>query len=207
MPGYHDSTGVFRGLGDVFGITLAELKAVEVDPRLDNGKRVQISDGRTFFYKSNSTLTADDYFVVTAKGGGRFVLCPGYTADIALPIAFDTADAATLATLPTGCVMRLTRPYWEVTADWTGGSSSAIGISSGTAPHNTKGDILGGAGGDVAATLVAASGKLLGTVGADIAAGVLLKGGVTVRFDRITSAFTAGTGFAHIVGEVLANPG
>ena len=102
--------------------------------------------------------------------------------------------------------MIVRRCYWEITADWTGGSSSAIGIS-GPSPHNTKGDLLGGGSGDVAATLVASAGVALGTIGADTAAGVMLKAADTVKFDRITSAFTAGTGFVHVVGDLVLNPG
>jgi hypothetical protein len=29
----------------------------------------------------------------------------------------------------------------------------------------------------------------------------------TLKFDRITSAFTAGTGFVHVVGNLLKNDG
>jgi hypothetical protein len=95
--------------------------------------------------------------------------------------------------------------YWEVTTGFTGGSSSAIGISSSNSTgHTTKGDLLGGSGGDVAATLVA--GYPSGTIGADIAAGLMMVAADTVRFDRITSAFTAGAGAAHLVG-FLVNPG
>ncbi len=202
---YVNST--YRKLGQAYGLTLAQLKQVDVSDN-EPGERVQLSNGRMYQYIPTSTLTADDYIVVApATGAGRYLLCPGYRFDLAVPIDFNAADAAALLTLPAGCYISLGRSYWEVTADWTGGASSAIGLSSSQAPHNTKGDVLGGAAGDVAATLVASGGRLLGTVGADVASGILLKPTATVRFDRITSAFTTGTGFAHVVGEVLANPG
>lgn len=123
---------------------------------------------------------------------------------IKLAIAFGTADAAALLTLPAGWPSKLLvdRAFWEVTSSFTGGSSSAIGISSTNASYNTKGDILGGASGDVAATLVS-TGVLYkgGTLGAKFGSNgvIALVAGDAVRFDRITSAFTAGAGFAHLL--------
>jgi hypothetical protein len=187
--------------------TVAQLKALSVGDHVP-GEEFTLTDGRVFYYNSTSVLAGDDIFVIApTTGAGRYLLCPGFVADIPIAISFANTDAQVLATLPAGMVFLGGRSYWEITADWTGGTSSAIGLSSGQAPHNTKGDLLGGGSGDVAATLVASGGKLLGTIGADVAAGVLLKPAATIRFDRITSAFTAGTGFAHLVGTVLANPG
>ena len=114
-------------------------------------------------------------------------------------------DAAILATLPAGARLKVMGAYWEITTGFTGGSSSAIGISSSNSTgHTTKGDIHGGSGGDVAATL--ADGYPAGTIGADVAAGLMMVAADTLRFDRVTSAFTAGVGAAHIVG-FLTNPG
>lgn len=113
-------------------------------------------------------------------------------------ISSDTADAAVLYTTPSNLTL-LVLPYvlWEVTTPWTGGSSSAIGISSNATGFTTKGDVHGGASGDVLATLT--MGYKRGTAGAKIATpGVVLPGGSTIRFDRITSAFTAGAGYIHI---------
>jgi hypothetical protein len=123
---------------------------------------------------------------------------------VELAIDFNTADAAVLATVPEG-VEVLLNPYlcgWRVTTSFTGGASSAIGLSSSRAPHNVKGDILGAAAGDVAATLVSTGKLLQGTLGLDFASvgQVLLIAGDTIRFDRITSAFTAGAGFACLGG-------
>lgn len=119
-----------------------------------------------------------------------------------LPIGFGTADAAVLYTFPAGPRVQITRAYWEVTTSFTGGSSSAIGVSSNDADYNTKGDILGGASGDVLATLVS-TGRVLkgGTIGTKFGSNgvvVLGTGGKTIRFDQVTSAFTAGAGFVHI---------
>jgi hypothetical protein len=189
-----------------FALTLAGLKALDVTEHND-GEVFLVGANRYQYFKT-SVLAGDDIFVVApTTGSGRYVLAQGHVFDLAIAIAFGTADAAVLATLPAGMYALLGRSYWEVTADWTGGSSSAIGLSTSQAPGTTKGDLLGGSGGDVAATLVASGGRLLGTVGADVAGGILVKPAATIRFDRITSAFTAGTGFAHIVGQCLANPG
>jgi len=187
-------------------LTLALLKALDVTDHV-NGE-VFVVNGNRYVYNATSVLAGDDIFVIApTTGAGRYLLAPGYVFDLSLAIAFGTADAAVLATLPAGMYALIGRSYWEVTADWTGGSSSAIGVSSGQAPNSTKGDLLGGASGDVLATLVASSVRTLGTVGAKVAGGILLKPTNTVRFDRITSAFTAGTGFVHLVGQVVANPG
>jgi hypothetical protein len=205
---YTDSQGRSRQLNELaMDLTIAKLKLVDLDD-FDDGRLVQLSTGNFYRYMRSSALTGDDQLVIKPTGSkGRWLLAPNFPFDLALPIDFNVADAAALLTLPAGCYLALGRSYWKITADWTGGSSSAIGLSGSVAPHSTKGDLLGGAGGDVAATLVAAGGKLLGTVGADVAGGILLKPTHAVRFDRITSAFTAGTGFAHLVGRCIANAG
>lgn len=187
-------------------LTLAQLKAIAADDaRRTHGAEVMLTDGSRFIFHSSSALTGDDILVVAPTAGtGRWLRAIG-AADLSMPIGFATADAAVLLTIPTGFTMFVLRGYWEVSADWTGGSSSAIGLS-GPSPHNTKGDLLGGTGGDVAATLVAAGGRLLGTVGADQAAGIRLTAADTVKFDRITSAFTAGAGNAHLIVQIVATP-
>lgn len=190
--------------------TVTELKAIPADRRPNGMLVLVLADGRLRRFHSTSALAADgDQLVhVPSAGSGRWLALPGDVVDLSFAIAFGTADAAVLYTVPTGANLLVQRGYWGVTADFTGGTSSAIGLSSSQAPHTTKGDLLGGAGGDVAATLVASSGLYIpGTVGADQAAGILLRAGSTVRFDRITSAFTAGTGFAHVVATVLSNAG
>ena len=95
--------------------------------------------------------------------------------------------------------------YWEVTTGFTGGSSSAIGLNSSQSGHTTAGDVLGGSGGDVTA-LLGTAGIKEATIGADVAAGLVLRAAETIKFNRITSNFTAGAGYAHVVG-FLVNPG
>lgn len=121
---------------------------------------------------------------------------------ITLPVDFSKADAAVLYTVPVGKRLLLTRPFWEVITPWTGGASAAIGLSSSNAAYNTKGDLLGGAAGDLLAALTAG---FRGAVGTRLATSglVVLIAGDTIRFDRVVSAFTAGAGFAHIPVQVV----
>ena len=79
-------------------------------------------------------------------------------------------------------------------------------VASDQTGHTTAGDLLGGSGGDVAATLVAGD-YIEGTLGADLTNPIVLKAGKLVTFERITSAFTDGAGNAHIVAVVLSNNG
>lgn len=190
---------------------LTALKAIAAADRV-NGQLEMLADGSFWRFHSTSAVTGDDQLVATpAAGSGRWLRCPG-VVDLALPIAFGTTDAAVLYTMPTGSRLHLRRMYWEVTADWTGGSSSAIGVSSTKTGYSTKGDLLGGASGDVLATLVASVGIVPGTVGvkmdtdAELHANIWLPTDI-FRFDRITSAFTAGSGFVHVVGDLLKNAG
>lgn len=183
-------------------------------------ERVRSLNGRLFAWHPTSTVTADDQLVIipddrnvlvdtalSASLAGRWLAVPGQMVDLALACDYTKADAATLYTMPTGANMRLVPGYWEVTTGFIGGSSSAIGLSSDQTGHTTKGDLLGGSGGDVTATLGSVADYIEGTIGADIAAGVILKAGKLVRFDRITSVFTAGAGYAHVVGQLLSNDG
>ncbi len=128
----------------------------------------------------------DSNGVSTTNGGEMF--------HIKVPITAANADADVLYTVPANLtILVLPHVLWEVTTAWTGGSSSAIGLSSSGTGYTTKGDVHGGASGDVLATLVA--GIKRGTAGAKMATpGVVLRAGDTIRFDRITSAFTAGAG-------------
>lgn len=123
----------------------------------------------------------------------------------ALKLAFDytTADSAVLYTVPYRS--RVVSVFWEIITGFTGGSSSAIGLSSSQAPHDTAGDVHGGSAGDVAATLVA--GVVRGTQGLSFTASpfvVVLDPGATIKFNRIASAFTAGAGYAHMELRIVS---
>lgn len=127
---------------------------------------------------------------------------------LALAFSFETADGAVLYTVPEGHYLRINRAWWNVQTAFSGGAASAIGVDSSNTAYNTAGDILGGATGDVEASLGA--GQKGGTVGAKMSGNqvVVLGPGDTIRFQRITSAFTAGDGYVMVevveVGETLA---
>jgi hypothetical protein len=195
--------------------TKAMLKAVLPVNQSYDGLRVGLDDGSQWRYVAASTATdATENLVLTpapaapavAPATGRWCRYDR-EFDLELAIGFATADAAVLFTVPVGFQVRLNPGgYFAVTTSFTGGTSSAIGLSSSNAANNTKGDLLGGATGNVAADLTAGSNKA--TAGADYAAGgqILLVAGDTIRFDRITSAFTAGAGKAVLPCRLVAVP-
>lgn len=185
-----------RYVGTVADLTA--LKAIGATARADGMSAILASDDSLWRFSSSSALTGDDLLVAApAAGTGRW-LRVDKSVDLKLSVAFGTANNAVLYTVPAGYVLRVNTPFWEVAADFTGGSSSAIGVSSSSAKAGTAGDLLGGASGDVGATLVA-SAVYAGTVGAKVGApNLVLVGGDTIKFNRITSAFTAGSGFVHV---------
>jgi hypothetical protein len=138
--------------------------------------------------------------VTSAAGAGIVTL--------KLACSYTTADAAVLFTVPAGHNLRVNRVYWNNTTAWTGGTNSAIGASSSNASYATKGDLQGGAGGDLTAAMGAgikpgsAAGAAFGSNGV-----VVLVPGDTIRFDRIASVYTAGAGYLMVecveVGDSL----
>lgn len=143
---------------------------------------------------------------VAKDANGSVVRSGGEPFYLRLAISFANADGDVLYTVPAGVTLGMFMAgAWEVTAAFTGGTSSAIGISSNASGYTTKGDVHGGATGDVLATLTA--GFKRGTAGAKVSAApsmVALPGGSTIKFDRITSAFTAGAGYVHLPFVVIA---
>jgi hypothetical protein len=131
---------------------------------------------------------------------GRFTL--------SLAVDFTKADGAVLFTVP-GLVgngrLAIERAFWEPKVSFAGGASSAIGLSSSNAAYNTKGDLLGGAGGDVAAGLTFAAPFFKGTIGAKAAGQgvIVLQTGDQILFNQIVSAFTSGSGFVHLPCSVI----
>lgn len=188
--------------------TKALLKALS-GPLRYNGMEVLVTaDNSRWVYSSGSALSdTGEYVVITPTDStGRWLRVDRHIS-MKLAIDYTLADAAVLWTVPTGYRFLVQDIFWEVTADFTGGTSSAIGVSASIAPHSTKGDLLGGSAGNVLADLTAAIGVTQGTVGVSISASpkkIVLESTADVRFDRITSVFTAGTGFVHIVGRLIA---
>lgn len=206
VPALRDILNGITGMADITAV-----KALDQSETFDGQLVVVTAAGQQLSYKyvAASTLTGDDLLVLTpadARTAGRWVLAEEYF-DLKLAIAFGTADAAVLYTVPAGFILNVSVPWWEVTVSWAGGASSAIGLSSVNAGLATKGDLLGGASGDLAATLVSTGALAKGTVGAKIGKpGAVLVATDTIRFDRITSAFTSGTGFAHVPVFLVATP-
>lgn len=186
--------------------TRAALKALGAKDRCEGMLCFVQSDNSLWHFSAASALTT------TADPNGELALTPDagsgrwLRADKAfvmkLAIGFGTADAAVLLTVLEGFAFRITEfPYWEVTTAFTGGSSSAVGVSSTKTGYDTKGDLLGGASGNVLADLTA--GVKLGTIGPKLDTlaerqALLFVEGDSLRFDRITSAFTAGAGFVRV---------
>lgn len=206
-PGLRDLLHVMSGIP-----SLTTLKQVSNPAeRLDGAPAVVA--GEPWYWNASSTLTADDLLVVRPNdlpSAGRFLRAPG-AVRLVLPFTFETADAAVLLTVPNGCLLYLHEVYWTVSVSFTGGTSSAIGVSSNKTGFTTKGDLLGGATGNLAAALVASAVPIMGTIGAgfDTLAKrrVIWGPGETVRFDRIASAFTAGSGAVNVVATILQNLG
>lgn len=205
---YKKNTSVF-GYPMPGADTRAELKAV-LGPAA--GDVYQLADGSTWRFSPTATAVEDalQAFVLTPTAAafataGRW-LRADYAFDLSIPVSFANTDAQVLATLPAGVEVRVGRAYQNVTTAWTGGSSSAIGLSSSNAAYNTKGDLAGAAAGDLLAALTVGKGR--GAPGTKVSAGtVILVGGDTIRFDRITSVYTAGAGTAVIPLTLVANAG
>jgi len=175
----------------------------------DDGMIVKVASDRSewMFSLASSAVDTTQNLVVTPSdaAGGAWLRVDNFV-DLKLPFAFNTADATALLTVPAGFNLLLLRAYWEVIASLTGGASSAIGLSSNNAAFATKGDILGGAAGDVAATLVQTGSPYKGgTLGAKFGTNglIVLVPANTLRFDAITSAFTAGNGFVHVAAQII----
>lgn len=146
--------------------------------------------------------------ISSPHGHGKLTKMSGVGAGVLkLPISYSTADNEVLFTVPDGHHLRVNRAWWNVQTQFSGGSSSAIGASSSNSSYSTAGDIIGGASGDVSATL--ATGQKGGTIGAKFGSNgvVVLAPGDTIKFNRITSAFTAGAGYLMVevveVGDAL----
>lgn len=192
----------------------AAIKAVVATNRFDGMMAMARTDGSLWRFIAAAAQAADaaagseQFILVPGAGTGRWVRSNGSFV-AALPFAFGTADATALCTIPEGFVARLAGfPWWEIAVDMTGGASAAIGMSTAKTGYNTKGDLLGGATGDVLANLTA--GVKVGTNGAKLdtiahlQALILVEGDI-LRFDAITSAFTAGNGVVRVPLIITGN--
>lgn len=192
------------------GATGAALALAAASNECVDGMVGHTQDNATWIYVAASTATDATGQLVQQPydlpAAGRWLRIDR-AFDLKVAVTFATADAAVLFTVPVGFKMRVTRAFWEVTVGWTGGASSAIGMSSSNAAYNTRGDIEGGAGGDLAALLITASpGPYVGAAGTKVGGTVpvILVAGDVLRFDRIVSAFTAGAAAAHVCCELVS---
>lgn len=197
-------TGASGGLSAGSVATIAALKAVVANDRYTGQMVIVQADRSEWIFAGASTQTVDganQLVIAPDAGSGRWVRV-GKSVVLKLPIDYTLADAAVLLTVPEQMALRLTgMPFWEITTGFTGGSSSAIGVSA-TAIATTKGDLLGGASGQLTAA-IGTAGVKAGTIGplidtlAELQAFFLIATNA-IRFDRITSIYTAGVGFVHI---------
>lgn len=195
------------GLGASFSsgvATKAALSAIVAASRFEGMQVMVQADGSMWRFVAASTADEDEgqeLVIEPDAGSGRWVAADKFKI-LKLPVDYTMSDGDAILTVPADMVLRLASfPYWEVTTGFTGGSSSAIGVSTSIAGYTTGGDILGGASGDVAATLVAgiAAGTLGGELDDNVGFQALALGAADeLQFDAITSAFTAGAGYACI---------
>lgn len=182
----------------------AALSAVTAASRAAGQVVMVLSDRSTWVFDAAGTATEDEaqeLIVEPDAGAGQWLRADA--AFIArIPVGFGDADGAAIFTVPAGFALRLIGlPFWDITTAFTGGTSSAIGVSTSITGYDTKGDILGGASGNVLADLTA--GIQAGTLGGELDDHVGLQAlalveGDELQFDRITSAFTAGAGFVCV---------
>lgn len=193
------------GAGSIFGSVadVAALKAIGSASRAD-GQVVMLRDtGSLFRFVAASTVATDvaeKLVIIPTAGTGRWIRMPG-AFTLRIPIAFGMADGDKILTVPAGYVLRLTgAPYWDITTGWTGGSSSTIGIASDHSGYATAGDLLGGASGEATA-VIGTTGVKAGTIGPKLDTltefqAFFLDALESLTYEEITSAYTAGTGFA-----------
>lgn len=193
--------------------TVALMQALSAS-QVTNGQIFHVlADGSLWRYAAASVLT-------TEAGGGPFLVATATTAavgaflrmasgpiDLQLPVTSATLDTAVLYTVPTGFRLRITVPFWSVSTTFTTSSAGAAALKSSNAGLATAGDILGGASGDLVATLVSTGAYAKGTVGVKIGKpAAVLSAGDTIIFNLIAGTYTAGAGIAHVPVEILLAP-
>lgn len=186
---------------------LTALKAIGSAYRVNGMLAVVVADGSRWRFVAGSSLTGDDILVAApAAGTGRWIRADNMV-DITAAVTFNTADNAVLYTVPTGFRLQVGVPFWNVGTSWTGGTNSAIGVSSSNTGLATAGDLLGGAGGDVAAGLLSTGAYAKGTKGTKVGTPeAVLIGAETVKFNRVVDAFTAGAATLHLPVFVVTAP-
>lgn len=181
------------------------LKAIAAAARYEGQVVTVQSDYSMWVFDADNAGTTDtaEMLLIEPTAGTGAWLRADKSFIMKIPIAFGNTDGQAIETIPAGFALRITAmPFWQVTTAWTGGSSSAIGLSTNITNFTTAGDLLGGAAGDVTA-LLGTTGVKAGTIGDEMNTeadhqALIFVAGSEIQFDRITSAFTAGAGFACI---------
>jgi len=124
--------------------------------------------------------------------------------DLVIPVTFANTDGQQLVLSPAEMTILPVYAgiFIEVVTPWAGGVAPTIGLSfsNGTVPR-LKGNLAGGVAGNGAFTYVTYRQLTLGQqyfIGAGTSDAVVLGPGSQIFWDRITSAYTSGTGNIHI---------
>jgi hypothetical protein len=204
-------SGAYAGAYSPPAASTTAIKAIAAAARADGMVVMDQSTGLLWRFVAASTAadTSGNLVLVPGAGAGRWLLKEGQCPALTLPFTFATADGAVLFTVPVGARLIPRASWFDVAVTLAGGSASAIGASTSVASFNTSGDLLGGATGDVAATLVSTNTRMVGTVGARVSptTRLLMIAADTIKFNAITSAFTSGSGNIRVLCDLLANPG
>ena len=150
---------------------------------------------------STATDTSENLVCTPGAGTGRWMRVDK-AVDLKLAVTYATADATLLFSVPVGFRLLLSHVWMEITADFAGGSSSSVGVSSDVAPHETKSDLFNTS---LAAALTASI-KTNCVPGASYTSSpklVILEVGSSIRWDRVVDAFTAGTGYVHAQAQLI----
>lgn len=196
--------------------TITSLKGIGASARAD-GMIVQVQTGTggsselwTFSAASTASDTSQNLVATPTAGSGRWLRLPGLV-NLSLAIDKTMADNATIFTVPVGARLHVLDAWFDVLVSWSGGSSSAIGVHSSVSGWSTKGDILGGTTGDVAATLVSTNTRMTGTIGTQMDTRthgrLITLAADTLNYDKITSTFTAGSANVRVLCDLITNPG
>lgn len=158
----------------------------------------------TFEFRVGSAAVDATAQLVIAPGAGATGkwICVDRAFNLSFAnITSATADATVLFTVPAGFRLAPWRFLFETGTAWSGGAG-AVGVSSSNAAFSTKGDLMGGAAGDVAANMGAAG--FHGTIGTKMAASyvtrppIVLLAGDTIRWDVVVAGYTAGNGILNV---------
>ncbi len=203
------ATGVDLMRHTFVAATIANLSAVDNGVRSDGALAyVEAAGGSNWRFDADSTAadTTNTLVITPDAGTGRWLRIDK-TVTTKIAVAFGTVDTAVLFTVPAGVTLAVQEAAWEISTSFTGGTASAIGLSSSNTNYATQGDILGGAAGSVLANLTLAIKHASSPRGATFTAtpfSCVLDAADTVIFDRITSAFTAGVGSVRLTMTQIA---